>query len=117
MADCSNEDVERFANLLIYFRRLIDDGVTPLIEKQLLGMLDSAVDFTCFLAHRANFPTIERLTINRRVVGSNKRIYDIGQLKYPPPDKVTSYGRCNMKGQSVLYGSLGMLLLYSELRP
>lgn len=117
MVDCTTDDVLKFDHLITYLRRLTDDGITPLIEKQLLGMLDSAIDFTCYLSHTTCFPELERLTVNRRVLGRNKRITHISQLKYPPAEKVTKYGRCNMKGQSILYSAFGMISVYSELKP
>lgn len=63
------------------------------------------------------FPELNRLTINRQILGANKRINEIKFLKYPPPELVKSYGRCNVPGQSVLYASYGMLNIMSEMKP
>lgn len=115
--DISQEELDRFRHLLNYFKRLSEDGVTPLIEKQLLAMLDFSVPFFSNLVMQDRFPEIHRLTVNRRVVGVNKRIRDIKQLKYPPADKVTKYGRCNLPSQSVLYASFGPMIAISEVKP
>ncbi len=115
--DISKEELDKFKHLLDYFKRLSEDGVTPLIEKQLLAMLDFSLPFFSNLVMRDRFPEIHRLTVNRRVVGSNKRIRDISQLKYPPVDKVNRYGRCNLPSQSVLYASFGSMITLSEVKP
>ena len=107
----------KFNNILTFLTRLTGDRITPIVEKQLLEMLPNAIPFFSHLVLRDNFPTIERLTINKKVLGSNSRIKEIKFLKNPPADKVKAYGRCNMKMQSVLYGSFNMLTVLSELKP
>ena len=63
------------------------------------------------------FPKVERLTINRKVVGSNQRIKEISKLKYPPEEYVENYGRCNLKNQSVLYSTFNRLTALKEMKP
>lgn len=115
--DITKEEVENFKNLLNYIKQLSEDGVTPLIEKQLLLMLDNSIPFFSHLVMTNVFPEIHRLTINKRVVGSNKRIRDIKYLKYPPADKVSKYGRCNYPKQSVLYASFLYMTSVNETQP
>lgn len=115
--DTPKDDVKKFQKLLDYFKQLAEDGVTPLIEKQLLLMLDTSVPFFSNLVMRDVFPEIHRLTINKRVLGKNKRIRDINFLKYPPADKVTKYGRCNYPKQSVLYASFIKMTAMNEIQP
>jgi hypothetical protein len=113
----SKEDVQNFRNLLRYFKQLAFDGVIPLIEKQLLLMLDNSLPFFTHLILEATFQEIHRLTINRSVLGKNKRINEIKYLKYPPKELVTSYGRCNKPGQPVFYGGFSIMTILAELRP
>ena len=115
--DISKREVENFRMMLNYLKRLAEDGVTPLIEKQLLLMLDHSIPFFSHLILTDVFPEIHRHTINKRVIGSNKRIRDIKFLKYPPADKVTKYGRCNYPKQSVLYSSFFEMTAMNEAQP
>jgi hypothetical protein len=116
-ADISDKDLQNFKRLLDYFKQLAEDGVTPLIEKQLILMLDHAVPFFSNLVLSAYFDEIKRITINRKVINSNKRIHDINFLKYPPADRVKKYGRCNLPGQSIFYGTFISLVAINEMRP
>lgn len=115
--DIPKEEVERFKELLKYLKQLSEDGITPIIEKQLLKMLDYLIPFFSHLVLTDVFPEVNRLTINKNVLGSNKRIYDIKYLKYPPADKVTKYGRCNFPKQSVLYCSFLNMTAMNETQP
>lgn len=115
--DTPKDEVENFRKLLDYLKRLSEDGVTPLIEKQLLLMLDNSIPFFSHLILTDVFPEIYRLTINKRVLGSNKRIREIKHLKYPPADKVSKYGRCNFPKQSVLYASFLHMTAMNETQP
>ncbi|MFC4875063.1 hypothetical protein [Negadavirga shengliensis] len=117
LKDISKKEVENFRKLLEYLKRLSEDGVTPLIEKQLLLMLDNSIPFFSHLVMTDIFPEIHRLTINKRVLGTNKRIREIKYLKYPPADKVSKYGRCNFPKQSVLYASFIHMTAMNETRP
>ena len=38
------------------------------------------------------FPELQRLTINKNVLGKNRRIKEIKYLKYPPKELVKKYG-------------------------
>ena len=117
--DISKEDVRNFKGLLDFLKTLARDGVTPLIEKQLLMMLDNAVPFFSSLTMTGYFDEVRRWTINKNVLPdkSNRRIYDIKYLKNPPADLVTKYGRCNLPGQSVFYSSMFDMTALSEMRP
>lgn len=115
--DCTEAEARGFKNLIEYFSRLAEDGITPFIEKQLLLMLNSVINFHSHLHDEAVFPELTRLTINKKIHNSNKRIYDINHLKYPPAHLVSSYGRCNIPGQSVLYAGFDWITILSELKP
>lgn len=115
--DIPEIEVKNFKALLDYFKRLAEDGITPLIEKQLLLMLNHTLPFYSNLVLKNVFTEIHRLTINKKVIGSNKRINDIQHLKYPPKDKIKEYGRCNFPGQAVLYASFSKMTILNELRP
>ncbi|MCK6610546.1 MAG: hypothetical protein L6Q78_05840 [Bacteroidia bacterium] len=115
--DIHEEEIRKFKAILDFLKRLAENGVTPLIEKQILLMLDDCLPFFSHLTMSHVFPKIHRITVNRNVLGSNKRICDINLLKYPPADKVSKYGRCNLPNQSVLYGSMFNLTSINEIRP
>lgn len=115
--DITDQEVKEFQNLLSYFKQFSNGGITGVIEKWLLDMLDETIKFHSYLTLHQVFPEIERMTINRHVVGKNKRIKDINYLKYPPADKVTKYGRCNLPLQSVFYGSFNIMVTMNEMRP
>ena len=112
-----NKEVKNLEHLFKFLIRLSDDGVTPLIEKQVKIMLDQSLYFFAHLILEDCFPDIQRLTINKSILGSNKRIHDIKFLKYPPAEKVTKYGRCNLPGQSILYACFSPMTALNELKP
>lgn len=61
---------------------------------------------------------LERLTINERLPSSsNNRFDDIRYLKYPPPDCIKKYGRCNVINQSILYGAFHFSTALNEMKP
>jgi hypothetical protein len=63
------------------------------------------------------FPTIERITVNKRVIGENARISEEKKLKYPPAECIKKYGRANLKYQSVLYGTFNFMTAIKEMKP
>ncbi len=63
------------------------------------------------------FPTLLRITINKRVIKENSRIYHIDKLKYPPSKYITKYGRANLKHQSVFYGTFHPMTAIKEMKP
>jgi hypothetical protein len=115
--DVTKQEVIQFKNLLNYYKLLADGGINGVIEKWLIQSLDYSVNFFANLTNTRTFEEIKRVTINRNILGSNKRIKDIEFLKYPPAEKVTKYGRCNLPGSSVFYGTFSMLHALKELKP
>lgn len=113
----TEKDVKDFGMLLKYFKQLANDGVTPLIEKQLLIMLDQSIPFFAHLHSHLVFPELVRITINKNVVGENRRIKNLKELKYPPAEKVTKYGRCNLPKQSIFYATFTQLTAFGEMKP
>ncbi len=115
--DISEEEVKKFKNLLEHLKQIAEDGVTPLIEKYILSMLDYALPFFSHLVLEDDFYELHRLTINKKVIGKNKRIHDIKFLKYPPSENVVNYGRCNYPKQSIFYGSFFHMTAINEMKP
>lgn len=115
--DFTSKDVYNFKTIINFIRNLSADGIRSGNVKMITKLLNSVIDFQSYLYHEQAFPEIHRLTINKKILGSNKRITDIRQLKYPPKEYVKSFGRCNQPGQSMLYASYGMLSILSEMKP
>lgn len=65
------------------------------------------------------FPVIERISVNKRVLKGkmNTRIFEVEKLKYPPEKCVVKYGRANLKGQSVFYGTFNFITAVKEMQP
>lgn len=63
------------------------------------------------------FPTLERITVNKRVIKTNERILNSKDLKYPPEKCVKNFGRANLKGQSVFYGTFNFITAIKEMQP
>lgn len=111
------ENLQNFKELIRYLKQLSDDGISSTIEKSVIQMLDNTIPFFVHLVLEDEFSEIHRLTINKRVLGENKRIHNIKFLKYPPKDKVSKYGRCNYPRQSVLYSSFLGFTAMNESQP
>ena len=69
----TEEDAKKFSSLLTFMKTLADGSVTPIIEKQLLIMLEQSLPFFGHLVMEDHFHEVTRITINRRVIGRNKR--------------------------------------------
>lgn len=119
MTDISDEEVKRFKLLLYCLKGFARDRITPAIEKHFLEMLKRTIPHFANFIIFEEYPELMRLTINRRVhnPGQNKRIYDIEKLKYPKPEWVSRYGRCNKPHTSVLYAGFDRLTILGELKP
>lgn len=64
------------------------------------------------------YPSFCRITVNKRVLnGENSRITETKWLGYKPAEKVDSYGRMNLIGQSMLYGTFSVPTAVNELKP
>ena len=92
-------------------------GIDAKWEKWLLIALPQSLPLFTHLIAFLEFPKLERITINKRILGSNKRIHNIDYLKYPLADKVLRYGRCNLKNESIFYGAPMVTTAISEMRP
>lgn len=113
----TKQEISDFNQLLNTFNKFSEIGINEVIEKWILSVLDNSLPFFTHLINHYQFDTLERITINNRILGSNKRIKEIKFLKYPPADKVTKYGRCNLPKQSVFYGSTMFMTAMSEMKP
>jgi hypothetical protein len=120
MQDATEQQVKQLDASLDFFRRHSESGIdSALVEKQLLWMLNDMFPvLPCMpIKFRPPLNTIYRMTINKNVVGGHKRIGHVKYLQYPPIEKVLDYGRCNLKHESVFYGTFDHLTLFNEVRP
>ncbi len=120
LSEINEEDLKGLKNTIEYYRHFTREGITSsLMEKQLLEMLNRPKSFLPFfpLQIGENRQEVYRLTVNKKILGSNKRIRNLRDLKYPPKDKVTKYGRCNIPLQSVLYGTFDHITMVNEVLP
>lgn len=69
------------------------------------------------MTYKAKIDRFQRVTINSRIFNEEKRITEIKHLENPPENKVKSYGRANLIGQSVLYATNNPLTALAEMRP
>lgn len=71
------------------------------------------------IAFERKFPSFERITINKRVLPDkeNIRLDKIKYLYNPPPKFVKSYGRANLKNQSIFYATFSTPIAMKELKP
>lgn len=116
-SNITEKEVKEFKNLLDYFQKFTTGGINSTEEKFLLQMLDHSIRFYTYLVYEGVFDRIERVTINKKIFGSNKRIKNISLLKYPPAHVVKKYGRCNLPNQSVFYGTFAWMIAINEMRP
>lgn len=117
MEDIEDIEVKILNELFKNLELLSKNGITLSSERQVIFLLDKFLEYFPYLALKDCFSPIYRLTINKSVLGFNKRIHEIDLLKYPPANKVTKYGRCNLPGQSVLYACFGHLTALNEIKP
>lgn len=113
----TKQDLHEFKNFILALHRIAETGINEISEKWVLEALPKALPLFAHLVVYFQIPKIERITINRFVIGNNKRIHNINFLKYPPADKVTKYGRCNLPKTSVLYGADFITTALSEMNP
>lgn len=113
----TNQEISNFNLLLNTLNKFSEIGINQATEKWILSILDNSLPFFTHLINKYQFDTLERITINNRILGNNKRIKEIKFLKYPPAEKVTKYGRCNLPKQSVFYGSTMFMTAMSEMKP
>ena len=114
-------DYELFLNKkhLIILRELLQDEIKEENVQSILDLLNSTLIYFVYTKVEDSFVKIFRLTINKNIPPyANERLIDIRNLKYPPdPKAITKYGRCNLRGQSILYGSLKSMTSLDEMRP
>lgn len=113
----TNNQLSEFYDFLTVFSEISRYPINENIENWILQNLPKSLPFFTHLVIDAKFDSISRITINKNILNRNKRIYDIKFLKYPPPEFVKKYGRCNMKNESVLYASPLFTTAMNEMRP
>jgi hypothetical protein len=117
MQDLSQIELNEFNLLLNTCNQISKQRIDEKWEKWILETLPKSLPLFTHLIAFYNFEKLERVTINKRILGKNKRIKNIDFLKYPPANKVTKYGRCNMIGESIFYGATLKTTALSEMRP
>lgn len=95
---------------------LVKGSITAAHLNQLKHFIDRIPFFSAPIFD-LRFDEIQRVTINRNLLGDNHRIDKISYLKYPPADKVKRYGRANFDGQSAFYAAFDPLTVLDELKP
>lgn len=117
------EDITDFELFLItkhitILEEIAQNELSEKREKYISQLLDSLFINFFYLNHNYAFDKVYRTTINKNILKANKRIKDIRNLKYPPDGiKIEKFGRCNLPGQSIFYGSLMQMTSLNELRP
>src|SRR6185312_13315956 len=120
ISEINEEDLKGLRNTIEYYKHFTKDGITSsLMERQLLEMLKRPKSFLPFfpLQIGESRQEVYRLTVNKKIHGTNTRIRNLKELKYPPKDRVTKYGRCNMPNESVLYGTFDHITMLNEILP
>lgn len=110
-------ELTSFNLLLNTFNSISQNGINGAYEKWLLENLPKSLPLFTHLIAFYNFPKLERVTINRNIMKTNKRIRKINFLENPPKDYVNKYGRCNLKKDSIFYASPMLTTALSEMRP
>lgn len=113
----TKEELTAFNVLLNTFNKISENGINDVWEKWLLENLPKSLPLFSHLIAFYNFPKLERVTINRNIMKTNKRIRKINFLENPPEEYVKKYGRCNLKQNSVFYASPILMTALSEMRP
>lgn len=111
------QQLSEFNYSLNIFNKISKQGINESTENWLLQALPISTPFFAHHVRYYNFPTLHRITINRNILGSNKRIKNIDFLKYPPSEIVNKYGRCNLKKNSIFYGAQMEITSLTEIRP
>lgn len=113
----TNQEINNFNSLLNTFNKYSKCGINENIEKWILNTLDNSLPFFGHLTNTYQVDSLDRITINNRILGSNKRIKEIKFLKYPLKNMVVKYGRCNFPNQSIFYGTTMILTALNEMKP
>lgn len=117
MTDVDEKTLKQFETMLNYFGS-VANVINPTIERFLLDNLKYLFPYFDHIAFKGQFPQLDRITINRNVLGGqNKRIFNTSFLTYPPAKYVTKYGRANLRGQSTFYGTNTWLVAINEVKP
>ena len=89
--EISDSDLKHYQGVIDYFNLLLQNDIEDSNVDLVLLMLEDLFSYFICIKKHTYFYQIFRLTVNRSIHGTNKRIRDIRHLKYPPADKVTKY--------------------------
>lgn len=118
MTDITGFELFQTLTHIKILEQISQNEITSDREKEIVKLLDSLFANFFYLRHEYLFEEIYRITINKNIHKSNKRIKDIRDLKYPPNKSyVTKHGRCNLPGQPIFYGALMRMTSLNELKP
>jgi len=120
--DISNFEATQLLSILQQLRIISENKIDAAIEQWLITNLKRFTTDQIFvhLTAEKSFPQIKRLTINEKVREDrrNDRLIELSQIKYHPfPEKISWYGRANMKKQSVLYAGFDTTTILNEIKP
>lgn len=111
------KDINNLKYLFEYIKVLDKDGFSIHNVQKIKELLEYSRPHFRHLILEGSFPELVRLSINQDILGENRRIKNISYLKYPPADKVSRFGRCNLPEQSVLYAGFMRPTILNELKP
>lgn len=75
------------------------------------------LDLLSSLIYKKRIDLFQRVTVNSWIPEVNGRVEFIKHLKNPPKECVKKYGRANIIGQSIFYGTFDYITALSEMRP
>lgn len=110
-------DIDKVTSLLSYIKQLSDDGITSSNVEYVVKLLENIKPFFKWMVLEGSFPELTRLTINRNVIKKNERLSKIENIKYPKPEIILKYGRCNKPKQSIFYAGFIKPTILMELNP
>lgn len=116
MQDITFGQLEEKRSLLQQLRLIMERGIVESQVGAIHGMLDYVFSAPFAIGRPEIINVIHRVTINRRILRRNARLYNISYFKYPPVE-FAGYGRCNTKQHSILYAGFDFLTILSELKP
>jgi hypothetical protein len=93
----------------------LDFDLPPIIEEEIKKAISNF--YIPEIAFKRVYPRFERLTINKDLPIESKRIQNVKYLYNPPAKFINSYGRANLKNQSIFYATFLTPTAISELGP
>ncbi len=117
--DIDTLDFHKLLNFIKTLREIDTNKQHSIWENWLKENLPTKLPLFANLICKDNFRTVKRITVNKIIIGENRRIHNISQLSYPPDPEtqVKKYGRANMRKQSIFYGTFNPITAMNEVGP